>query len=119
MTKSYPGLPDGSFLVVEVQGDRSMWPVFTPHEIPVLQISDAVGVIGGSFGFGSKYGRYHPDHVKQVTPYGFTNPIWVNHSHRQALTAAPRVMAMSANEPFVPRKIPDIRKIFANFHADP
>ncbi len=119
VTRDYPGLPDGSFLVVEVHGDRSMWPVFTPFEIPVVQITDAVGAVGSAFGFGSKYGRYHPDHVNPVRPFGFTNPIWVNHAHQQALTAAKPVLPLSSSEPFVPRKIPDIRKIFANFHADP
>jgi hypothetical protein len=119
VTKSYSGIPDNSFIVVEVQGDKSMWPVFTPYEIPSIQISDAVGVIGGAFGFGNKYGRYHPDHVNIVRPFAFTNPIWVDRSKKQSLRAAKPVMPLSSNEPFTPRTIPDIRKIFANFHGDP
>ncbi|MFT3837551.1 MAG: CehA/McbA family metallohydrolase [Myxococcaceae bacterium] len=119
VTKTYSGIPDGSFIVVEVQGDKSMWPVFTPYEIPSIQISDAVGVIGGAFGFGNKYGRYHPDHVNVVRPFAFTNPIWIDRTKKQSLSAARPVLPLSSNEPFHPRTIPDIRKIFANFHGDP
>jgi hypothetical protein len=118
-TKSYSNIPDNSFLVVEVSGEKSMWPVFTPHEVPPIQISDAVGVIGGSFGFGNKFGRYHPSPINVVRPFGFTNPIWINRARKQALVVAKPVLPVSNSEPFTPRTMPNVTKIFLNFHSDP
>ncbi len=117
--RTYTNVPDDSFVVIEVFGDKSMWPVFTPREFASIQISDAVGVIGGAFGFGNKYGKFKPTPVDEVRPYGFTNPIWVNRSKKQALTRAKPVLPVSNAEPFVPRTIKDVRKIFLNFHSDP
>ncbi len=119
VTRSYSNIPDGSFIVVDAAGDAPMWPVFTPYEVPSLQISDAVGVIGSSFGFGNKFGRYQPNLVQQVTPYGFTNPIWVNRSLQQPLTVPKRVLPVSNDQPFRPRVIPDLRVLFNAFHSDP
>ena len=113
------GIPDDSFLVVEVYGEKSMWPVFTPKEFTSIQISDAVGVIGGAFGFGNKYGKYKPNESQQVTPYAFTNPVYVNRTVKQGLTRARPVLPVSNSEPFSPRTIKDVRKIFLNLHSDP
>jgi hypothetical protein len=118
VTKTYT-VPDGSFIVVEAAGEKPMWPVFTPHEVPSLQISDAVGVIGGAFGFGNKFGKYEQNLVEQVTPYGFTNPIWVDRVARQAVTTPKRVLPVSNSEPFTPRTLPDLRRLFGAFHSDP
>jgi hypothetical protein len=118
-TLTYKNVPDDSFVVIEVSGKKSMWPVFTPREFASIQISDAVGVIGGAFGFGNKYGKYRPNPVDEVRPFAFTNPIWVNHSKKQPLTRAKPVLPVSNSEPFSPRTIKDVRKIFANFHSDP
>jgi hypothetical protein len=119
VTRSYSNVPEGSFIVVDAAGDKPMWPVFTPYEVPSLQISDAVGVIGGAFGFGNKFGRYQPVMEQQVTPYGFTNPIWVNRTLQQPLSAPKPVLPVSNDKPFVPRVIPDLRKLYDAFHSDP
>jgi hypothetical protein len=116
--KRYAGLPDGSFLVVEAAGDESMWPVHTPYEIPSLEISDAVGVIGSSFGFSSKFGKYKPVQRQVVKPYGFTNPIWVDRTVKQPLRAPRRVLPVGNDVPFAPRVMPDVRKLFHGFHSD-
>ncbi len=118
VTKSYANLPDGSFVIAEVFGEKSLWPVYTPYEVPSLQISDAVGVIGGAFGFGNTFGKYQPQQQQQVKPYAFTNPIWVNRVARQGLVATPRVTPVSASEPWRPRMIPDVTKLFQSLHAD-
>ncbi len=118
VTKSYV-VPDRSFIVVEAFGEKPMWPVFTPHEVPSLQISDAVGVIGSSFGYGNKFGKYEPELVEQVTPYGFTNPIWVDRVARQSIVAPKRVLPVSNSEPYTPRTMPDLRRLFGAFHSDP
>jgi hypothetical protein len=119
VTKHYTGIPDNSFIMVEARGDESMWPVFTPYEVPSLEISDAVGVIGSSFGFGATFGKYKPTMKQTVQPYGFTNPIWVNRTQRQPLRAAKRVIPVSNDKPFVPRVMPDVRKLFNAYHSDP
>ncbi|MBE2252879.1 MAG: carboxypeptidase regulatory-like domain-containing protein [Myxococcus sp.] len=115
----FTGVPDDSFFVVEVFGEKSMWPVFSPYEVPSLQISDAVGVIGGSFGFGSTYGKYEPQQAQIVKPYAFTNPIWVSRSRSQPLTALKKVIPLGNAEPFKPRVLPDLRTLFHAFHSDP
>ncbi|MCA2980237.1 MAG: carboxypeptidase regulatory-like domain-containing protein [Myxococcaceae bacterium] len=117
-TELLTGVPDDSFFVVEVFGERSMWPVFSPYEVPSLQISDAVGVIGGAFGFGSTYGKYEPQLAQAVKPYAFTNPIWAARARKQALTAPKKVLPVSNAEPFAPRQLPDLRRLFLQFHAD-
>jgi hypothetical protein len=119
VTRQYSNVPDQSFIVVEASGDESMWPVHTAYEVPSLEISDAVGVIGGSFGFSSKFGKYKPSQKQQVTPYGFTNPVFVDRVARQRLLAPKRVLGVSNTEPFVPRVMPDVRKLFHAFHSDP
>lgn len=119
VTRQYTGIPDHSFIVVDAAGDESMWPVHTAYEVPSLEITDAVGVIGGSFGFAPKFGKYKPVQKQQVTPYGFTNPVYVDRVARQGLTVPKRVIAVSNDEPFVPRVLPDLRKLFHAFHSDP
>jgi hypothetical protein len=119
VTRQYTGIPDHSFIVVDAAGDESMWPVHTAYEVPSLEITDAVGVIGGSFGFAPKFGKYKPSQKQPVTPYGFTNPVYVDRVARQGLTAPKRVIGVSNDEPFVPRVLPDVRKLFHAFHSDP
>jgi hypothetical protein len=115
----FTGVPDDSYFVVEVFGEKSMWPVFSPYEVPSLQISDAVGVIGGAFGFGSTYGKYEPQQAQFVRPYAFTNPIWASRTRRQPLTAPKKVLPLSNSEPYQPRRLPDLRTLFHAFHSDP
>lgn len=119
VTRKYSNIPDGSFIVVEAIGDESMWPVFTGYEVPSLEISDAVGVIGSSFGFGATYGKYKPVQRQLVTPYGFTNPIWVDTTLKQPLRVPKKVLGVSNDQPFEPRVMPDVRKLFHAFHSDP
>lgn len=118
VTRVYDNVPDGSFFVIEVSGDRDMWPVFAPYEFPSLEISDAVKVIGGSF-ISNKFGRYKPDKAQRVTPYAFSNPIWFDRTLKQNLTAPKRVIAVSNDKPFTPRVMPDLTKLFHAFHSDP
>ena len=118
VTRTFENIPDDSFFVVEVYGDKSMWPLYTPYEIPSIQISDAVAVIGGSFGFGNTYGKYKPTQITQVKPYAFTNPIFVTWTQKSALRRPKQVLPVGANVPFKPRAIPDIRRLFSAFHGD-
>jgi hypothetical protein len=112
-------VPDGSFIVVEVAGDNTMWPVFTPYEIPELLISDAVYVIGGSFGYTNKWGKYRPSQTNPIHPFGFTNAIWVSYMSEAKLTAPKRILPVGASQPFKPRRLNDLTKLFGQFHSDP
>jgi hypothetical protein len=119
VTKHYKNIPDGSFIVVEVEGDEPMWPVYPGYEFPSIQLSDAIGVFGASFGFGDKYGKYQPAQEQFTTPFAFTNPIWVNRVQRQPLTTTKFVLPVSNDQPFKPRVMTDLRKLFHAFHSDP
>ncbi|MDR0965889.1 MAG: CehA/McbA family metallohydrolase [Myxococcales bacterium] len=67
------------FFLVEVEGDRSLWPVVPGLEVPLLMISDAVGSLLDAFGMADDTDPaltiqgLHP-----VTPWAMTNPIWVD-----------------------------------------
>lgn len=115
-------VPDKSYIVVVAYGNDTMWPVHTPYEIASFQISDAVVAIAGplanSFG-PAKWGKYRPDPVNAVRPYAFTNPVWVSYTSSQALRAPKRVLPVGASQPFQPRGLPDLRKLFGAFHSDP
>jgi hypothetical protein len=115
-------VPDHSFIVIEVRGDADMWPVFTPYEVASIQISEAVTQVAGALAqsFGpAKWGKYQPPSVNTVRPFGFTNPIWVSYSDNGKLTAPKRMLPLSASEPFRPRALMDLRKLFGQFHSDP
>jgi hypothetical protein len=68
-------VPQDSWFVVEVDGDRNMFPVIPPSEIPPFDIGAAVGGLAEPFGFGG--GGLTPELTFKVTPFAFTNPIWV------------------------------------------
>ena len=78
-----------------------------------------MSVIGAAFGFGATYGKYKPKLQQSVTPYGFTNPIWVDRTLKQGLTVQRKVLGVSNSEPFVPRVMPDVRKLYHAFHSEP
>ena len=119
VVKRYTGIADDSFIVVDAQGDKDMWPVQTPYEQASIDISEAVGVIATSFGFGNKYGKYKPTKIQQCKPYGFTNPIWVDRSKKQALTRPKRVLPVSSSAPYVPGHQIDVLRLYGAFHSDP
>lgn len=113
-------VPDSSFFVVEVYGEKSLWPVYTPYEIPSIQISEAVSAIGGAFGFGDTYGRYKPQQTQAVKPFAFTNPVFVDRTLKQSLVAAKQLVKPLGAEPgeHVRRRIPDLAKMLSAFHGE-
>ncbi|QDG49266.1 hypothetical protein FIV42_00500 [Persicimonas caeni] len=66
-----------TWFVLEVEGDNSMFPVYTPQEIPQVNFEAAIGSLAGSFGFGGSVEGLSPTEVFPLTPFAFTNPIWV------------------------------------------
>lgn len=66
-----------TWFVLEVEGDQNMFPVYTPQEIPQVAFDAAIGSIAGSFGFGGTVEGLSPEELFPLTPFAFTNPIWV------------------------------------------
>src|SRR5690554_18444 len=66
-----------SWLVLEVEGDNSLFPVYTPQEIPEVNFQAAIGSIAGTLGFGGGVQGLAPQDTFQLTPFAFTNPIWL------------------------------------------
>ncbi|MEE8409966.1 MAG: CehA/McbA family metallohydrolase, partial [Myxococcota bacterium] len=69
------------YLVAEVRGSQSMFPVVAPKEEPPSNIADALGGLAGSLGldiasFGD--GVTAPTYIQKVTPFALTNPIWLD-----------------------------------------
>ena len=66
-----------TWFVLEVEGDASMFPVLAPNEIPPFDLDTAIGSLAGPFGFGGGPEGLEPELTFPVTPFAFTNPIWV------------------------------------------
>ncbi len=68
---------EDTWFVLEVEGDRSMFPVLLTNEIPPLDIASALGSLAEPFGFGGGPAGLEPELTNVVKPFAFTNPIWV------------------------------------------
>lgn len=66
-----------TWFVLEVEGDKSLFPVLAPNEVPPLDIEAALGSLAGPFGFGGGELDLAPSLTSDQTPLAFTNPIWV------------------------------------------
>jgi hypothetical protein len=90
-----PGLPQGtvrrldrvmrvavpqrdSWIAVQVFGDRSLWPVVIPYEIPTLLLTDAVGTVGAAVGLPNEFGNLKPRQQTQTLPWALSNPVLVD-----------------------------------------
>lgn len=72
-------LTEDAFIVAEVTGSQSLFPMVPPLELPPLLLQDAVGAIGGAFGLGaSTVDALRPSERRITTPYALTNPVWVD-----------------------------------------
>ena len=68
-----------AFIVAEVTGPDSMFPLVPPLEVPPLVLTDAIGALGAAFGlFGGPFDAIRPNEVRYTTPWAMTNPIWVD-----------------------------------------
>jgi hypothetical protein len=64
-----------SWVAVEVRGDRSLWPVVIPYEIPTLLLTDAVGTVGAAVGLPDEFGNLKPIQRTQTYPWALSNPV--------------------------------------------
>lgn len=68
-----------AWVVVEVVGDGSMFPVVRPVDIPPVLLGDAFSTLAGPLGFGeSAFGEIEPSRVGVFTPIALTNPVWID-----------------------------------------
>ncbi len=66
-----------TWFVVEVSGDQNLFPVITPDDQGRTNIDAAVGSLSSSFGLGGGIPGLKPNDKFYVTPFAFTNPIWI------------------------------------------
>lgn len=71
-------LPRDTWLIAEVRGDRSMFPVAPPIDLPPVLLNEAFGTIAGPLGLGGgPFDEIAPPMTGVFTPLALTNPIWV------------------------------------------
>ena len=120
---------EDTWVVVEVSGTESMFPMLTPRELAPIDVTNALGGIAGSFGLElAPFGNLAPDPVGISFPYGFTNPIFIDAdgdgeytprgTRTQGLTSEPfRPMAGRIDGILKPKKepVPTLVRMFELF----
>jgi hypothetical protein len=73
-------VPDGrdSWIAAECTGDRSLYPVVVPYEIPPLLLNDAVNSVGAAIGLKDDFGNLKPTQIAQTLPFALSNPLLVD-----------------------------------------
>jgi len=66
-----------TWFVLEVEGDKNLFPVIAPQDVPPFNFDAVIGSLAGAFGFGGGVEGLDPQFTFAVTPFAFTNPIWV------------------------------------------
>ena len=63
---------------MQVSGDKSLWPVVIPYEIPTLLLTDAVGTVGAAVGLPDEFGALKPHQITQTKPWALSNPVFID-----------------------------------------
>ncbi len=72
-------LPQDTWIIAMVRGDRSMFPVAPPIDLPPVLLNEAFGTIAGPLGLGGgPFDEVAPKMTGPFTPLALTNPIWVD-----------------------------------------
>ncbi len=72
-------LEKDSWIVVYAKGDRSMFPVAAPIDLPPVLLNEAFGTIAGPLGLGGgPYEEIAPKMTGIFKPFSMSNPIWVD-----------------------------------------
>ncbi len=66
-----------SWYIVRVTGEKNLFPIISPSEIPPFDLNAAIGGLAEPFGFGSPPAGLAPELTFPLSAYAFTNPIWV------------------------------------------
>ncbi len=67
-----------TWIAAQVKGDRSLWPVVIPYEIPTLLLTDAVGTVGAAVGLPDEFGNLKPVQKTRTYPWALSNPIFID-----------------------------------------
>ena len=68
-----------TWLIAQVRGDRSMFPVAPPIDLPPVLLNEAFGTIAGPLGLGGgAFDEIAPKMTGPFTPLALSNPIWVD-----------------------------------------
>ena len=90
-TVLYPLSNDKNILdywfVVEVTGNKPLWPVVPGVEIPPTNISQIMMQLVGDLLGGNDYKDLQPKTTFQILPYAITNPIWVDSNRDGVFTS--------------------------------
>jgi len=66
------------WIAAQAIGERSLFPVVRPLEIPPLTFADAIGTLAEPLGLGGEAaGGLGPALIYPITPYALTNPVWI------------------------------------------
>lgn len=72
-------LPRDAWLVAEVEGDESLFPVVKPIDVAPLLLNDAFTSLAGAFNLGGgPLASLEPSRTAYWTALALTNPIWVD-----------------------------------------
>lgn len=92
-----------SWFVLEAIGERSLFPVIKPAEVPPVLLTEAVATLAGPLGLGSdEFGALRPPEVFPVTAFAITNPVWVTRGDGPFKPPGPvplAVLARPENDP--------------------
>ena len=70
-----------TWVIAEVAGNVSLFPIVRPNEIPAIQVSAALESVVGAFGLGAIFAGGPlppPSELGPVFSYGFTNPVFID-----------------------------------------
>ncbi len=68
-----------TWFIAEATGEKNLFPIVPPIEVPPVELGDAFEVIAEPLGFGGGVlGNLIPDRTGLVTPFAITNPVWVD-----------------------------------------
>ena len=72
-------LSQDTWFIAQVRGDRSMFPVAPPIDLPPVLLNEAFGTIAGPLGLGGgPFDEIAPSIISPFTPLALSNPIWVD-----------------------------------------
>ncbi len=110
-------LADDAWLVAEVSGDRSMFPIVTPREFEGLDATVVIKALGAGFDLSglAPTGALQPSKTLRVTPLAFTSPIWVDVDGGGWTPPRPPLPDRAARQAPTqePGVVPDVRDAFS------
>jgi hypothetical protein len=78
LAKDGNGAPIDTWFVVEAIGDKSLFPVIAPAEVPPVLLTEAVASLAGPLGLANADSNpLAPPKTFAIFPYAITNPVWV------------------------------------------